>query len=1153
MFNLSAPERWEDSDDTPDLSYVDLRKWDSSSGVNISFDDLAEEKNLVELHDPDEYKIPNIGGTYDQVRLPNADSMTILPIFVTMDEQFYPDVALAYDEDSYDDIDYEDPSWQDNLAGRPHPGGKWFYHILISHKSKSSKRTSHPPDMTMIRILDNGTLVHMMEYKTTPKYGRFKVPSLKKNVVQMISLVRGRESFFLTASITPNAKFLRPETYSKIQAWKMTETMVGLTYTGKTSFFEPVKHGETIQVYSEARLAKVDFFYKMFIAVLDRSTQDGADSRVRLFSFFYSDVEKDYYLDTNPTVTELFRGQVFTNLHSFVSEGSRYIVISRAGTTASDLNTCKIFLVSSDGSLSQVGSDITSPISAGVLVDVKPAPAEFSGTNNLLEFKRIGTEANFYTTVQVLSHEGGAGWLRDPNQVMRSAGSSSHSPVFDVTGVRGQMRLITSSVREAPDDQLEFDLFVIPRLPSHHVDQRLMYESQLAVKIYGLDSKLSQDGGQHLHNLHNDASIKVNQYVQKAGSVVTGDWNIIGINTGSVEASSIPEQTKVTINIRNEEGHVTSFPDWRDVLEVDMMTVEEKLDNLETKLDDLAALYVDLLELDADETQVVTSSITVENLNISESLKFPQPNPFMLRVLASENDTLLMSDITNIYSSSQNNVPISGTSTFNEKVVLNDDLDTVHLASELSEDETVTVTTSSLLKLVAGQTISRQQVFSAGVSVESDLQFSDGLKVSSPGMGEDLDFDDIPLNDLSGHFTLSQVVLPGPGLSAPHLDGSFPSDLNVDQLVPKEAESVQIVGTLKFQSSEFVTFGRSVGVVDGDVNDHNVSALYENVAWREAPESVDNIHFDSVLTFPAAAVFTGNVSFEDVIEVKEVNGIEFSDYLQIGSLGNGTLQIGGDKTLNSPSQFDQIFASSFNSLTVAQLVDKHSTQSVAASRFQAGVTLDDILGAADDGSQPTVDGIDLVGLASTNVPGFVDRTVSGSSLPVETAFSVIVIEPGASVTVKNKINDIQLADRVPHLVRLDEASVTITGDKSFSRAVSATDVKIKNVKADYDTASQSYTDTFVFTDFVNTQNPQSIGGGKTFSGNSTFGDMFFIKANSKVNSVKMAPLLECWVDINSADDVLVIDEPVKFMSLVTDGLSISRLGETDLLCFICNI
>ena len=129
-----------------------------------------------------------------------------------------------------------------------------------------------------------------------------------------------------------------------------------------------------------------------------------------------------------------------------------------------------------------------------------------------------------------------------------------------------------SSVREAPDDQLEFDLFVIPRLPSHHVDQRLMYESQLAVKIYGLDSKLSQDGGQHLHNLHNDASIRVNKYVQKAGSVVTGDWNIIGINTGSVEASSIPEQTKVTINIRNEEGQVTSFPDWRDVLEVDMMT-----------------------------------------------------------------------------------------------------------------------------------------------------------------------------------------------------------------------------------------------------------------------------------------------------------------------------------------------------------------------------------------------------------------------------------------------------------------------------------------------------------------------------------------------------------------------------------------------------
>ena len=1147
VFSVDGPpgDRWVDSDDAPGLTYVDHRKWDTDASEEMLFSDLAEEKNLVELHDPDEIRIPNTAGTFDQVELISADSMTILPVFVNFDEQFYPDDPLLYDNAGY--IDYEDQSWQNNLAGRPHPGGKWFYHILIAHSSKYPRRASHPPVMTMIRILDNGTLVHMMEYKDTVEYGRFKVPSLKKNVMQMLPLVRGRESFFLTASIVPDTDYLSPETYSKIQAWKMTETVEGITVSGKTSYFEPVEHGETIQVYSEVRMDTVDFLYKVFVAVLDRTSQAGADSRVRLFSFAYSSDEKDYYLDTNPVVEEVFSGQIFTNLHAFVNEGSRYIVISRAGTDDStDPNTAKIFSVTSDGALSQVGSDLTSPVSAGVLVDIKPAPAEFGEATDLLQFKRV-SNGDHSSSVQVLVQDPDGVWQEDSNKQVSSSESADYSSIFDVTRVPGQMRVLGSNVRTDGGGNLEFDLFVIPRLPGHQVDQRLRYESQIAVKIYELDRKISQDGGQYLYDLHDNATANVDLYLHNSGSVVTGDWTISRIDTGSVQADTIPGDTNVTLELRNDEDEMTTLTDWRDVLEVEMTTVEEKLNTLQTRVEDLASFDADLLELNAGGIQEVTSSITVENFTISEDLTYPGPHPFVVQVLARDGVTLNMADISHIYSSTQNNVSISGTTTFNQNVVFNDGLDTDKLSSELSDTETVTVTTSNLLRLVGGQTLSGHQVFSGGVSVETDLQVADGLLVSSPLLQEDLDLADIPLQNISGQLMLSEVVLNGFGLQAEHLNSSFPSDLNVDQLVPQDAEAVNITGTLIFQSSDVLTFGSSVGVVDGEnnFNDHNISSLYENAAWREAPQSLDTVNFDTVLTFPSQAVFTGGVTFEDSLHVTEINGIPFTDYLQEGALDNETVHIGGDKTLNNGSMFDEILATSFNSLTLDQLVDKNSAQSVEMSRFEDEVTVDDILGVSDDGRLPTVDGVDLVSLASSDIPGFVNETVFGSSLSVETNFSTIVIGSSASITIQNKMNDIDLVDRVDNIVRLDESTVNITGDKIFSLSVAANDIKIKNIQTEYDTGSSSYLDTFVFDDFINTQNPQTVGSGKTFTGNATFAGMFFVSAESKINSVKIAPLLECWIDINSADDVILIDEPVKFLSLVTDGLNISRLGEFD--------
>ena len=121
VFRLESPG-WEDFDEEPGMRYVDHRKWDSRHYRDMTFSDLAEEKNLMELSD--DYLIPHKAALFDQLKLTKADSMTILPIFVTMDEQFYPDNPLQYDNYDENYLDYDTESWQNNLAGRPHAGGK---------------------------------------------------------------------------------------------------------------------------------------------------------------------------------------------------------------------------------------------------------------------------------------------------------------------------------------------------------------------------------------------------------------------------------------------------------------------------------------------------------------------------------------------------------------------------------------------------------------------------------------------------------------------------------------------------------------------------------------------------------------------------------------------------------------------------------------------------------------------------------------------------------------------------------------------------------------------------------------------------------------------------------------------------------------------
>ena len=61
-------------------------------------------------------------------------------------------------------------------------------------------------------------------------------------------------------------------------------------------------------------------------------------------------------------------------------------------------------------------------------------------------------------------------------------------------------------------------------------------------------------------------------------------------------------------------------------------------------------------------------------------------------------------------------------------------------------------------------------------------------------------------------------------------------------------------------------------------------------------------------------------------------------------------------------------------------------------------------------------------------------------------------------------------------------------------------------------------------------NTQAISGKKRFKKQVTYGNMLVVGDATKVNTVKVAPLLQCWININS-DDVIEINNKISFEHL----------------------
>ena len=132
---------WEDGDENPTVTYLDHRLWTTNpSSTEYLYENIG--KTIVEQTDPEEAWSKDVT-KFKEARLYAATSMTILPVYVTMDEQIFPDDGLNMDDDDYPVYDSE--TWTDNLAGRPYPGGKWFNHIIIAHRAKKQKTSTSMP------------------------------------------------------------------------------------------------------------------------------------------------------------------------------------------------------------------------------------------------------------------------------------------------------------------------------------------------------------------------------------------------------------------------------------------------------------------------------------------------------------------------------------------------------------------------------------------------------------------------------------------------------------------------------------------------------------------------------------------------------------------------------------------------------------------------------------------------------------------------------------------------------------------------------------------------------------------------------------------------------------------------------------------------
>ena len=1084
-----ADNLWEDSGAAkqPSVVYMDHKKWDTSPSSNEYPDDeFYNQKSILEMVDTDQ--MLGVATTmFKEAKLSVATAMTVAPLRVMMEYQMFPDEDIEMD--AYDDYypDYSSTAWTENLAARPHSGGKWFHHIFITHRSKSRRVSKNPPEMTVLRILEDGTLVQMMNGEDGK--GQFVVSEIKKDVVSITSFIHGGETFFMTASQSsyPSAALPHSE-YSVVEAFRIQEKTTAVTGIGEMASLEALSLNQKIEVFNVVKVVQVDFMTHTLLAVLDTAEEAASSSaRLRIYNFNPSASHPSAFTLAIPEVF-IFVSEIslddstfapsipFTDIHSFESKDEHFVVLVKAGVAI-------LYTLESDGNLDWVRTYNSN----ADLVDMVPVVVgNFEEDIELMEVSRTSSGV---TECKMLTYDG-EGWDFDVTRTLSMSQSiTGTTSLTNTAPLAPLMRMLGVHVGKSGTDgaQLNFGLFAFPTVPKLKLNRNLQQESEIYPSLYSL---AVNDPNTRVTDA-SQVSGSLDGYLAKSGSVVTGDWNLRSVEVGALEAQDIPDDTFVTVNIKTGADDASAGADtgdFRDALDIDMATVESHLDSLSSNLASLQVDASDLLMKDSTSSQTVDGSIIIDGtLATSGDLLFSVSGDandgFILSTLSNIADTasIALDTFTNIFSLNQNPLKILGNTDFQGKVGFSGDVQTTNLDSDLRSEAVVA---ANVLKYTGGQTIGSVQTFSGSVIISGDLALDADVPLSKSAFS--IGVTDIPHSDedhvISRGFTFSSnVVVENTGVSAPNFEDlsvSFADELTHIALKFGQADHIMGTLTLSAEESQFSTQGTRVGVVDGSMNNQDVRNIFQHCAWVSAPASIDTMNIETVLSF------TTNVEFGEVqLEVMPAASQSIS-YISSGATTStllsefvrednpgGVYNVGGNKIFDTIASFDDVVAVTINSKTMDQFITKDSEQSMSgAATFSAPVSVSSIVGA--DVIDPIVEEKDLALYFSTDFDVF--SSIDESTLH----FSTMIIPVGASLEISGTINTYDVQDRVDNIVRWDEDSVEISGDKVVAEEMSAVEVKVDDIYTDYDGLLSSYGGSYSVEDFVNILTYQYIASGK---------------------------------------------------------------------------
>ena len=1128
-------DKYPDADNLPVVTLMDERIWKEQPDQNL-VDWSATDLEFLEPVKPDE-PLGKDGAMFKKSLLEEASSMAIVPLFVQLDEELLPDMPLYSDgigEVVYDDDDglFGNIKGSDeivaNFAARPYPGGKWFYHIVIVHKSQARVLPGSPPMMSVLRIMEDGQLVHLLT-KVDRRRGQFENLELKKDVTDMAPITIGRESYLITSSVALPSALLDQDEYSVVEAFKLEDKEAPVTaVTGRIGSIEYTKISEPVQTSHATGVAKIDFYTHVHVAILDNP--ELSRSRIRVFQFNPESLEPSLVLNLACEFLLDDDSILYTAIHSFERYGVQYLTVSRPKKAI-------IFKVTANGSLekiSELNDDALTeliPVASGrTLEDVSLVEFDISGSD--ITGKRLHPFTYPWSLDQ-------ATIVSEPlGSLSSGTGTFALQALAQGEGILGVHLGLRDNNAEK---DLGFQIFLFPEIPKYFLDRRLQKEAELYPGLYSipqLNAIIEADIATVLTEL--------DKYVSKSGSVVSGKWDVKEVKTAKMTALDLPDNTVVKLHLRDNATDLTSTEtiDFRPMLNLDLEQVKSKLTQVNVNFGLLDGLTDDLLLKESRAVQTVNTPIIFEeDITVSGdlTLDLTPGSKFKIGTLKSrdEKHSVELDELDNIYSATQNNIEIGGTTCFKDSVTFNG----VKASRLMTLGDTASLINSDdALTYSGGQTISTPQTFDGPVEVAGDLALNIGIGLSKGGLK--LTKADIPIDNTPVVRNVKfddKVTVEEPGITSPNF-ADLPQSLvdNIDHVALKASQSTHIKGKLRIVPDEddvdsFSATGSRFGLVKPDVNTYDISDMYDHAAWLSAPPSKEEITDNSEISFTSKF----NVNELQMVQMPpndlKINNILLSDFVRREAGSGVTYNIGGDKTFVDITVVKEIMAKTFNDKTLDQFVNKMDEQNLESSaQFNAGLEAVHIEGF--DGSIPTVDGKNLDQYFHENVAVLL-------ALEKEKHFNTITIGAGATLKIKDTINDYNLKDRVDQIVRTDVAAAEISGDKVVKSQASIGPLKVGQINTAYSKDDNTYGKSYVVSDFVNVKNPQSIPAGKTFSGAVKLGHVSFLGSEPDIvtenGNLRAPPLTNCFIDVNS-DDEQEVNRKVSFEELTTNQLKIAK-------------